>query len=61
MKIRRENYEIEEERLLLTCCLHVMEYCFDVMLCSNLDNKNSEASRIKWCSLRLLVSHPCLR
>jgi len=42
----RENYVKERERLLLTClstCLAVMEFRFDMMLCSNLDNENFDA------------------
>jgi len=44
------------KRLLLTTCLLVMEFCFGMMLCSNLGNENAYAGHIK-CSYGLHLNH----
>jgi len=45
---------------LLFTCLIVMEFHFDVILCSSLVNENSDVGHIK-CSRGPQVPHPCRR
>jgi len=51
MKVRRENYAIEQERLFWSYCLYhicllVMDFHFDMMLYSNLGSGNYDVGRI---------------
>ena len=59
MKIRGENHITEQERLILTCCLCAffsLSFRFDLMLCSNLGNDNSNTGHIE-CSHRPHLVH----